>query len=310
MNFKVKDIRIDDYNYELPVDKIAEFPAEQRDKSKLLVYKENIINEDIFYNLSKHIPQNSLLVFNNSKVINARLIFENSNGAKIEIFCLEPSDKKKQNIWNCLIGNAKRFKDDEVLKKEFIIGNKIVSLIARKKEKREDFFEVEFEISDKSISFFDAIEAAGNIPLPPYIKRDYKESDQINYQTIYSKTKGSVAAPTAGLHFTEEVFEDLKKNKISTSEVTLHIGTGTFSPVKSEKMNDHTMHSERIFVKKDFIVNLIDKLKNKIKIIAVGTTSVRTIESLFWIGLKLKNGFKLVENELLVNQNFESLHTV
>jgi len=302
VNNKAKEIKIEDYNYNLPIEKIAEFPAEERDKSKLLLYKEEEISEDIFCNLSKFIPEKSLLIFNNSKVINARLIFENFNGAKIEIFCLEPSDKKITNVWNCLIGNVKRFKDDEVLKKDFIFNNKSVSLFARKKIKHDDYFEVEFEISDNSISFFDAIELVGNIPLPPYIKREYQESDKINYQTIYSKTQGSVAAPTAGLHFTERVFESLKNKNIITLEVTLHVGAGTFFPVKSEKMSDHKMHSERIYVKKEFIKTLVQTLTNNNKVIAVGTTSVRTIESLYWIGLKIKNGFSIKDNNVLVEQ--------
>lgn len=297
-----KEIKIEDYNYHLPIDKIAEFPAEERDKSKLLIYQNQEICEDLFCKIPNYIPENSLLVFNNSRVINARLIFENSNGAKIEIFCLEPTHKKNLTIWNCLIGNVKRFKDYEVLKKDFRINNKLVSLIVKNKIKKDDYFEVEFEISDKSISFFDAIEVAGNIPLPPYIKRDFEESDNANYQTIYSKTKGSVAAPTAGLHFTESVFENLKEKRINSSELTLHVGAGTFLPVKSEKMIDHKMHSERIFVKKEFLKKLMQTLITQNKVIAVGTTSVRTIESLYWIGLKIKNGFILKEKEVLVEQ--------
>jgi S-adenosylmethionine:tRNA ribosyltransferase-isomerase len=302
MNLKAKELKIEDFNYDLPLEKIAEFPVEQRDKSKLLIYDKKEIKEDVFSTISDYLPPHSLLVFNNSKVINARLEFENSKGAKVEIFCLEPSKKKNNLIWNCLIGNAKRFKDDEVLKKDFLFHKNYVTIYAKKKAKLEDYFEVEFEISDDSISFFDALEYVGKIPLPPYIKRNFEESDKVNYQTIYSKDKGSVAAPTAGLHFTENVFEDLKNKNIKRAELTLHVGAGTFSPVKSEKMNDHKMHSERIFVKKDFIKDLLESIQNKNKIIAVGTTSVRTLESLYWIGLKIKNGLSINENDVLVDQ--------
>jgi S-adenosylmethionine:tRNA ribosyltransferase-isomerase len=297
-----KEIKIEDYNYLLPPEKIADFPAEERDKSKLLIYQNQKICEDLFCQIHNYIPENGLLVFNNSRVINARLIFRNSNGAKIEIFCLEPTNKNNMAVWNCLIGNVKRIKDNELLKKDFIVNNKPVSLIIKNKIKKTDYFEVEFELSDKTISFFDAIEVAGELPLPPYIKRDFEESDKVNYQTIYSKTKGSVAAPTAGLHFTNYVFDKLKEKKINTSELTLHVGAGTFLPVKSEKMIDHKMHSERIFVKKEFLKKLMETVIAKNKVIAVGTTSVRTIESLYWIGLKIKNGFVLKENEVLVEQ--------
>ncbi|MEI6522060.1 MAG: S-adenosylmethionine:tRNA ribosyltransferase-isomerase [Bacteroidota bacterium] len=302
MKFVPKEIKIEDYNYHLPPEKIADFPVEERDKSKLLIYQNQKICEDLFCQIHNYIPENSLLVFNNSRVINARLIFRNSNGAKIEIFCLEPTNKNNTAVWNCLIGNVKRIKDNELLKKDFIVNNKPVSLIIKNKIKKTDYFEVEFELSDKTISFFDAIEVAGELPLPPYIKRDFEESDKVNYQTIYSKTKGSVAAPTAGLHFTNYVFEKLKEKKINTSELTLHVGAGTFLPVKSEKMIDHKMHSERIFVKKEFLKKLMETVIAKNKVIAVGTTSVRTIESIYWIGLKIKNGFVLKENEVLVEQ--------
>ncbi|MFN5628082.1 MAG: S-adenosylmethionine:tRNA ribosyltransferase-isomerase [Bacteroidota bacterium] len=297
-----KEIKIEDYNYRLPTEKIAEFPAEERDKSKLLIYKDHEIREDLFCQIHNYIPENTLLVFNNSRVINARLIFQNSNGATIEIFCLEPTNKNNLAVWNCLIGNVKRIKDSEILKKDFIVNNKPVSLIVKNNLKKTDYFEVEFELSDKTISFFDAIEVAGELPLPPYIKRDFEESDKVSYQTIYSKSKGSVAAPTAGLHFTNYVFEKLKEKKINTSELTLHVGAGTFLPVKSEKMIDHKMHSERIFVKKEFLKQLMETLKVKNMVIAVGTTSVRTIESLYWIGLKIKNGFVLKDKEILVEQ--------
>ncbi|MFN5793859.1 MAG: S-adenosylmethionine:tRNA ribosyltransferase-isomerase [Bacteroidota bacterium] len=297
-----KEIKIEDYNYRLPTEKIAEFPAEERDKSKLLIYKDHEIREDLFCQIHNYIPENTLLVFNNSRVINARLIFQNSNGATIEIFCLEPTNKNNLAVWNCLIGNVKRIKDSEILKKDFIVNNKPVSLIVKNNLKKTDYFEVEFELSDKTISFFDAIEVAGELPLPPYIKRDFEESDKVSYQTIYSKSKGSVAAPTAGLHFTNYVFEKLKEKKINTSELTLHVGAGTFLPVKSEKMIDHKMHSERIFVKKEFLKQLMETLKAKNMVIAVGTTSVRTIESLYWIGLKIKNGFVLKDKEILVEQ--------
>lgn len=297
-----KEIKIEDYNYHLPTEKIAEFPAEERDKSKLLIYKDHEIREDLFCQIHNYIPENTLLVFNNSRVINARLIFQNSNGATIEIFCLEPTNKNNLAVWNCLIGNVKRIKDSETLKKDFVVNNKPVSLIVKNNLKKTDYFEVEFELSDKTISFFDAIEVAGELPLPPYIKRDFEESDKVSYQTIYSKSKGSVAAPTAGLHFTNYVFEKLKEKKINTSELTLHVGAGTFLPVKSEKMIDHKMHSERIFVKKEFVKQLMETLIAKNMVIAVGTTSVRTIESLYWIGLKIKNGFVLKDKEILVEQ--------
>lgn len=295
-----KEIKIDAVDYNLPNERIAENPLPERDSSKLLIYKNFTITEDVFKNIDQSIPNGSLLVFNKSRVINARLFFETKNGAKIEIFCLEPSEKNNWQ-WHCFVGNSKRWKEGEVLELGFNYLSQKHSLFAKKIENRNDYFVIQFSSDDKQINFYEILNIIGKIPLPPYIKRQVEENDKERYQTIYSENLGSVAAPTAGLHFSEDVLKKLGAKNINIQNVILHVGAGTFLPVKSEKMEDHSMHSEKISVSLDLIENLIESIPTK-KIIMVGTTSMRTIESLYWIGLKLKLKTFEKENPILVNQ--------
>src|SRR5665811_144983 len=243
-----KDLSINDYDYFLPEEKIASFPSKERDQSKLLIYKNGIIAEDIYLNLANHLPGKSFLVFNNTKVIKARILFTKPTGAVIEIFCLEPYEtindyaivlqKKKSIRWKCMIGGAGKWKQ-KYLEKRFIINNDEVTLKAQLVEKLSDAYVVELSWNPREYSFAEVIENAGKTPLPPYIKREAEESDAKRYQTIYSIAEGSVAAPTAGLHFTKEIFSSLKEKKIDWGFVTLHVGAGTFKPVKSETMEGH-----------------------------------------------------------------------
>jgi len=288
-----KDISINDYDYFLPDEKIAFFPLEERDQSKLLIYKNGEINQDIYLNIANHLPSKSFLVFNDTKVIKARILFTKGTGAVIEIFCLEPYEKindyavvlqkKKSVMWKCMIGGAGKWKQ-KYLEKKFIINNDEVTLKAQLVEKLSDAYVAELSWSRGDYSFAEIIEHAGKTPLPPYIKREAGESDAERYQTIYSKYEGSVAAPTAGLHFTERIFSSLKEKNIDTGFVTLHVGAGTFKPVKSETMKGHEMHAEWIDVSTGFIELLIQNISNGI--FCVGTTSVRTVESLYWMGVK------------------------
>ena len=298
---KVSDIHIDQYNYTLPDDRIAKYPLPQRDQSKLLVYKNGEIADAAFYNLADFVPENSLMVFNNTKVIQARMHFYKDTGARIEIFCLEPHSPHDYLLnfqqtaccsWICLVGNLKKWKEGE-LSKTIQTGGKDVEIKAVRKETHGDAQIVEFRWDDASVSFSDILETAGELPIPPYLNRKTEERDKQTYQTLYSKIKGSVAAPTAGLHFTPEVFATLKEKGIATDEVTLHVGAGTFRPVKSETIGEHAMHSEFISVRKETIEHL---LRHSGKVIAVGTTSVRTLESLYYLG------------ELIGRNNTEHLH--
>jgi S-adenosylmethionine:tRNA ribosyltransferase-isomerase len=279
-----KDISIQDFTYQLPDEKIALHPLQQRDNSKLLVYKKAIIKEDKYNNIHEHLPANSLLVFNNTRVIKARILFTKPSGGVIEIFLLEPYQADytgtltatKTCKWKCFIGGASKWKE-----KELAFGN--WNLTVQIIEKLTDAYVVSFNWSD-SISFAEILEQAGNIPLPPYIKRKVDEDDKERYQTIYAAHDGSVAAPTAGLHFTDTVFKNLVAKNIDTTFVTLHVGAGTFKPVKAATMQEHEMHAEWIDVDIATIENLIAHLNNTI--VAVGTTSLRTIESLYWLGVK------------------------
>ncbi len=284
-------IKIADFNYNLPDNKIAKYPLKERDKSKLLVYSNEKITTDTFKNIDNYLPSDSLLVMNNTKVIYARLIFKKLTGARIEIFCLNPYlpaeysqafEVKKNCQWQCIIGNAKKWKKDD-LSLYFNYNNKQYSLRARKKDKLKDNTIIEFSW-DADISFSEVLELLGEIPIPPYLNRKSEEKDKKTYQTIYSKLEGSVAAPTAGLHFTENVFEKLKQKNILTAEVTLHVGAGTFKPVKSEEISGHEMHNEHFIISKQTIIALINNIGN---ITSVGTTSLRTLESLYWMGVKL-----------------------
>jgi S-adenosylmethionine:tRNA ribosyltransferase-isomerase len=290
-----KNISISDYDYFLPEEKIAFFPLEKRDESKLLVYKNGNIKEDIYQNIAFHLPKKTFLVFNDTKVVNARILFTKPSGAVIEIFCLEPYEavkdyaivlqKKNATRWKCMIGGAGKWKQ-KYLQKKFIINNIEVELKAELVEKLSDAYVVELSWNPGEYSFAEILEHSGKIPLPPYIKREAVENDAERYQTIYSKYEGSVAAPTAGLHFTEKIFAALKEKKIESGFVTLHVGAGTFKPVKTETMEGHEMHAEWIDVSTLFIEQLIEHLDDGI--FCVGTTSVRTIESLYWMGVKAK----------------------
>ena len=287
-----QNIHIEDYNYLLPDEKIAKYPLEQRDNSKLLLYRNGEISESVFSSIHQYIPQNSLLIYNNTKVIQARLHFKKATGAQIEIFCLEPNkphyyalilQETKKCSWICLIGNLKKWKEGELIKELTINGHKVI-LTAKRIDSFADSHVVEFEWDNESITFSDLLESGGELPIPPYLNRETEEKDKETYQTVFSKIKGSVAAPTAGLHFTPDVFAHLKEKGVKTDEVTLHVGAGTFKPVKSETIEEHIMHSEFISVSKNTILNLIN---HKEKVIAVGTTSVRTLESLYYLGVQL-----------------------
>ena len=289
-----REIHIEDYNYDLPDNRIAKYPLPERDKSKLLVYTNGIIKDAQFKDLSEILPDNSLLVFNNTKVIQARLHFQKATGAKVEIFCLEPHypndyllnfQQTKSCSWVCLIGNLKKWKEGKLTKEIDVNGTSVV-ITANRIQAESDSHIVEFEWNNKEYAFSELLEAIGELPIPPYLNRETEEKDKDTYQTVYSKIDGSVAAPTAGLHFTQKVLDSISEKGINTAEVTLHVGAGTFRPVKSEQIKDHVMHSEFISVKKETIEQL---LNSKGKVIAVGTTSVRTLESLYYIGLKLKN---------------------
>lgn len=285
-------IHIDEYNYVLPDERIAAYPLEKRDSSKLLIYKDNTIAEDIFSSLPGHLPADSLLVFNNTKVIQARMHFRKETGAQIEIFCLDPAEPHDYALvfqqtarcsWHCLVGNLKKWKSGELHKEVSAQGIKTI-LTARRIQSSGEHHIVEFSWDNSAVTFVDLLDATGELPIPPYLKRDTEEADKQTYQTVYSKIKGSVAAPTAGLHFTPEVLTDLETKGFHRTEVTLHVGAGTFKPVKSETIAEHEMHSEFISVERETIEAL---LRHTGKVIAVGTTSVRTIESLYYIGESL-----------------------
>ena len=287
-------LSIKDFTYSLPEERIAKYPLAKRDASKLLIYKDSTITEDIYANINDHIPGESLLVFNDTKVVEARLLFQKSTGGVIEIFCLEPNDQypditaamlqHEKVWWNCLIGGASKWKRGQILEKKIEYNSNELILNARYIEKTGDSFTVELTWNDPSLSFADVLHLFGAIPLPPYIKREAEASDAERYQTVYAHCEGSVAAPTAGLHFTKTIFEKLKAKNIQKDFVTLHVGAGTFKPVKSDVMRGHEMHAEHFTVSKSFIQNVIDHLGKNI--IAVGTTSLRTLESLYWLGVK------------------------
>jgi S-adenosylmethionine:tRNA ribosyltransferase-isomerase len=284
---------IKDFTYELPEERIAKYPLPQRDESKLLIYKNGETEEDRYYNIDKYIPSDSLLIFNNTKVVEARLIFQKSTGSVIELFCLEPADEypdittamtqKEKVLWKCLIGGAKKWKDEPLIKL-LKLGSKEIELTAKKINKLTDDFLIEFSWNDVSLSFAEILHHSGAVPLPPYLNRKAEETDKERYQTIYAKYEGSVAAPTAGLHFTERLFKKLEKKNIQKDFVTLHVGAGTFKPVKTETVEEHEMHAEFFEVRKELLENLLQHFGKNI--IAVGTTSLRTIESLYWLGVK------------------------
>lgn len=302
-----KHINISDYNYPLPDERIAKFPLAQRDQSKLLVYNHGEIGEDVFYNLPNFLPKGALMVFNNTKVIQARMHFRKETGALIEIFLLEPSSPNDYELmfqttgqcaWFCLIGNLKKWKEG-ALSREIEYNGKKFTLTAKREGISGTSHEVLFTWDNPEVSWAEILDSAGELPIPPYLNRDTEESDKTTYQTVYSKIKGSVAAPTAGLHFTPEVLKSLDESGIDREEITLHVGAGTFKPVKSKEIEGHEMHTEYIAVRRETLQKLI---LHDGKSIAVGTTSVRTLESLYYIGLKLQKNPNLSEEELHVNQ--------
>ncbi len=287
-----KNISISDYNYSLPNERIAKFPLPNRDESKLLVYQKGIFSESVFSKLPTFLEQGTLLVFNNTKVIHARLFFQKETGSLIEIFCLEPFktpisvtfEQRCKSTWICFIGNNKKWKEGKLFR-EVCIDNKTVTVSVCRREACQNAWIVEFEWDNSECTFAHIMEQFGVIPLPPYLQRDAVASDEERYQTVYAEHQGSVAAPTAGLHFTDRVFSALKEKHIDTEFVTLHVGAGTFKPVSAQVIGDHEMHVEKIQVSFENVETLLSHIGRPI--IPVGTTSVRTLESLYWFGVKL-----------------------
>ena len=300
-----KQISIKDYHYDLPFDRIAKYPLAERDLSKLLVYKNETITESQYIAIDEFLPTDSLLFFNNTKVIPARLFFKTSTQKDIEVFCLEPvssnadvySSMLQQNSsqWKCLVGGAAKWKEQFVF-----LNSPELQIKAEIKERLQGTFILEFTWEPATKTFAEVLQIAGAIPIPPYLKRATEDVDLERYQTIYAHKEGSVAAPTAGLHFTDKVFEKLKNKNIKPIYVTLHVGAGTFKPVKSNTMAEHDMHGEYIVVSLDTIMYLYDQINKPVT--AVGTTSLRTLESLFWIGEKIAQQPNLMPHELLVDQ--------
>ena len=325
----MEEILIEDYNYPLPDERIAKYPLAERDQSKLLVYRDGQVSEDQFFRIGEYLPEGSLLIYNNTRVIQARLEFHkrssnnveqslnhieqplnNTLGARIEIFCLEPLQPHDYQlslgstegcIWKCMIGNAKKWKTGALSLPVQLPSGEHITLFAEKGEQTGNTFAVRFWwntpafnlsplTSNQNISFAEILDAVGELPIPPYLNRKTEESDKTTYQTVYSRIKGSVAAPTAGLHFTDNVLSGLRQRGIQTAEVTLHVGAGTFQPVKVADANQHTMHTEIIAVPKATVQTIMDNLGH---VVAVGTTSMRTLESLYFIGSKL---FKMVQS--------------
>jgi S-adenosylmethionine:tRNA ribosyltransferase-isomerase len=303
----MKNINIADYDYNLPEGRIAQYPVRDRDASKLLVFDGNDVSSDIFRNLDKYIKADSLLVFNNTQVIRARLLFRKKSGAQIEILCLEPLSPREYETsfaskspveWKCIIGNLKKWKTGTLCMKfrPHSIENE---LCAEKISPEGEAWRIRFSWDSTALSFGDVLETSGHIPLPPYISREDEEEDGHRYQTVYSSVKGSVAAPTAGLHFTPDLLEELLGKGIKSANITLHVGAGTFQQVRTRNISDHKMHCEHFFVTKETISEL---LENHGRIIAVGTTSVRTLESLYWLGVKTAEGSTGNVNDLKVEQ--------
>ena len=302
-----KHIRISEFNYPLPDERIAKFPLPVRDQSKLLLYRHGEVTEDIFTSLPDYLPANSLMIFNNTKVIQARLHFHKETGALIEVFCLEPIQpndyalnfqQTEHAAWLCMIGNLKKWKEG-ALKREITVKGKPLTLTAERGACHGTSHWVDFRWNNPEITFADILEVFGELPIPPYLNRETQESDKETYQTVYSKIKGSVAAPTAGLHFTPRVLDALREKGVALEELTLHVGAGTFKPVKSEEIEGHEMHTEYISVNRSTLEKLV---AHEGKAIAVGTTSVRTLESLYHIGVTLLHNPNATEEDLHVKQ--------
>lgn len=307
MENDVRHIKISDYNYPLPDGRIAKFPLKERDHSKLLVYDKGQIKEDVFYNITDYLSNGDLMIFNNTKVIQARLYFRKETGALIEVFLLDPyapADYEQmfqaqgECSWLCLVGNLKKWKG-QPLHRTINVGGRQFTLSAEYVSEHHTSHLIRFTWDDSSVNFAEILDAAGELPIPPYLNRETQESDKTTYQTVYSKIKGSVAAPTAGLHFTESVLSALTAKGVDREEITLHVGAGTFKPVKSEEIGGHDMHSETICIHRSTIDKL---LAHGGKAVSVGTTSVRTLESLYYLGLKLHANPSLPEDEFHVSQ--------
>ena len=298
-----KHIRISEFNYPLPDERIAKFPLPVRDQSKLLLYRHGEVTEDIFTSLPDYLPANSLMIFNNTKVIQARLHFHKETGALIEVFCLEPIQpndyalnfqQTEHAAWLCMIGNLKKWKEG-ALKREITVKGKPLTLTAERGACHGTSHWVDFRWNNPEITFADILEVFGELPIPPYLNRETQESDKETYQTVYSKIKGSVA----GLHFTPRVLDALREKGVALEELTLHVGAGTFKPVKSEEIEGHEMHTEYISVNRSTLEKLV---AHEGKAIAVGTTSVRTLESLYHIGVTLLHNPNATEEDLHVKQ--------
>ena len=301
-----RQIAINEYDYSLPNERIAKYPLQERDLAKLLIYRNGKVSESIFKQLPDLLPEKSLIVFNDTRVIPARLLFYKETGAQIEIFCLEPEtpgdyalnfQSREQCRWICLIGNSKRWKG--TLKRALTIENTKVVLTVERTKTIGQTHCVLFTWDNPACSFADLLDAAGKIPIPPYLHRNTEESDLITYQTVYSKVKGSVAAPTAGLHFTSEVLKALDNRELKREELTLHVGVGTFKPVQTEKIGEHEMHAEYFVVNRSTVVSLIDNIG---RITAVGTTTLRSLESLYYIGATLAACQDATPDKLIIKQ--------
>lgn len=300
---------VSDFDYDLPAENIAVYPMQKRDESKLLVYRNGRIDDARYFQIDQFLPGGSLMVFNNTRVVQARLYFKTSLGATIEVFCLEPEDQHIEvNLsmqttgrirWKCLVGELRKWKEDTISLQLKDLAD-VITLSARLISRESDAFIVEFTWTPSLLTFAEILERAGRMPLPPYIKRELDEEDKSRYQTIYADHEGSVAAPTAGLHYTPEIFVNLKNKNIDIGYVTLNIGAGTFKPIKTETVEGHKMHSEQFLVEKTFISKLVGHLDKGI--VAVGTTSLRTLESLYWLGVKMSEGKFRYEEDVAVKQ--------
>ena len=294
------------FDYHLPEERIPKYPMSERERSNLLIYRQGAIEKDVFEHISRHIPSNFLMVYNNAKVVYARLPFRKETGAAIEIFCLEPLrpadyaqafQQTHSVVWKCLVGNLKKWKG-QVLSHTFQVDGRQVGLHARLLDRQKDHVTVEFTWTQPAVTFGQILDLMGKVPIPPYLKRESEAVDKQRYQTVYSRVKGSVAAPTAGLHFTGRVLKELREKGIEDTEITLHVGAGTFQPVKAETIDQHTMHMEHFEVS----IPTLDKLiAHYPMILPVGTTSLRTLESLYWIGMKLE-GFTGQESSIMLDQ--------
>jgi S-adenosylmethionine:tRNA ribosyltransferase-isomerase len=303
-----ENINIRDYNYFLPETQIAKYPLASREASKILVYNKGEIKQDVYSNIANYLPSNSIIVFNNTKVIEARLLFQKPSGGIIEIFCLEPSDQyadistammqKGKVFWKCLIGGASKWKRGMLLEKKIIHDSKNFTVTASMKSREADTFVIELSWTPATYSFAELLHLLGAMPLPPYLKREAEKLDEERYQTVYAKEPGSVAAPTAGLHFTEAIFGQLASKAILTLYLTLHVGAGTFKPVKTETMAEHEMHWESFEIDSNFLKQLYSDKQT----IAVGTTSARALETLYWLGVKTILNQKIEPHQLNLGQ--------